>query len=41
MFYNAKPIIFERAKAMRENMTQAEKSVWEILKSKKNAGIKI
>lgn len=35
MFYNAKPIIFERAKAMRENMTPAEKAVWELLKLKK------
>lgn len=35
MFYNAKPIIFERAKAMRENMTSAEKVVWELLRSNK------
>ena len=35
MFYNAKPIIFERAKAMRENMTPAEKAVWELLRSNK------
>ncbi len=40
MFYNAKPIIFERAKAMRENMTQAEKSVWELLKSNKMLGLR-
>lgn len=40
MFYNAKPIIFERAKAMRENMTHAEKAVWELLKSKKIAGLR-
>ena len=40
MFYNAKPIIFERAKAMRENMTQAEKSVWEKLKSNKMLGLR-
>ena len=40
MFYNAKPIIFERAKAMRENMTQSEKSVWEKLKSNKMLGLR-
>lgn len=40
MFYNAKPIIFERAKAMRENMTQAEKNVWELLKSNKMLGFR-
>jgi very-short-patch-repair endonuclease len=40
MFYNAKPIIFERAKAMRENMTQSEKAVWELLKSKNMKGLR-
>jgi very-short-patch-repair endonuclease len=40
MFYNAKPIIFERAKTMRENMTQAEKAVWELLKEKKMLGLR-
>jgi very-short-patch-repair endonuclease len=40
MFYNAKPIIFERAKVMRENMTQAEKVVWELLKEKKMVGLR-
>jgi very-short-patch-repair endonuclease len=40
MFYNAKPIIFERAKAMRENMTPAEKAVWELLKLKKMMGLR-
>ncbi len=40
MFYNAKPIIFERAKAMRENMTQAERAVCEILKEKKILGLR-
>jgi very-short-patch-repair endonuclease len=38
MFYNAKPILFERAKAMRKNMTQAEAAVWELLSSKKMLG---
>ena len=40
MFYNAKPIIFERAKAMREQMTTAEKSVWHLLSSKKMCGLR-
>lgn len=40
MFYNARPIIFERAKAMRENMTQAEKAVWELLKLKNMLGLR-
>ena len=40
MFYNAKPIIFERAKSMRENMTQAEKAVWELLKTKNMLGLR-
>ena len=40
MFYNAKPIIFERAKAMRENMTLSEKAVWELLKEKKMLGLR-
>jgi very-short-patch-repair endonuclease len=38
MFYNAKPIIFERAKAMRNDMTRAEKIVWGF--RGKNKGIK-
>ncbi len=38
MFYNAKPIIFERAKAMRNEMTQAETKVWGLLSSKKMLG---
>jgi very-short-patch-repair endonuclease len=40
MFYNAKPIIFERAKVMRENMTLAETAVWELLKEKKMLGLR-
>ena len=40
MFYNAKPIIFEKAKVMRENMTNAEKAVWELLKEKKMLGLR-
>jgi very-short-patch-repair endonuclease len=40
MFYNAKPVIFERAKAMRENMTDAEEAVWKLLKSKNMLGLR-
>jgi len=35
MFYNASSIIFERAKILRENMTEAELKMWERLKEKK------
>ncbi|WP_153640457.1 endonuclease domain-containing protein [Prolixibacter sp. NT017] len=35
LFYNAPPIIFERAKRLRENMTEAELKLWECLKEKK------
>lgn len=35
MFYNASSIIFERAKILRENMTEAELKLWECLKEKK------
>jgi very-short-patch-repair endonuclease len=38
LFYNAKPVIFERAKALRKEMTQAEKAVWDLLSSKKMLG---
>jgi cyclase len=34
MFYNARPIIFERAKRLRKNMTEAEKLLWERLRNK-------
>jgi len=40
MFYNARPIIFERAKVMCENMTQAEKAIWDLLKEKKMLGLR-
>ena len=36
MFYGAKPIIFERAKELRDNMTPSEKKLWEYLHAKKN-----
>ena len=29
MFYNAKPHIFEKAKILREHMTEAELELWE------------
>jgi very-short-patch-repair endonuclease len=35
MFYNAKPHIFEKAKFLRDNMTNSEKKLWEYLKGKK------
>ena len=40
MFYNAKPQIFEKAKLLRDNQTEAERKVWEILKSKKILNLK-
>ena len=40
MFYNAKPLIFERAKQLRSNMTQAEQMVWECVKGKKILGLR-
>jgi len=35
MFYNASSTIFERAKLLRENMTEAELKLWECLKERK------
>lgn len=35
MFYNAKPQIFENAKALRKNMTSSEKKLWQFLSGKK------
>lgn len=40
MFYGAKPIIFERAKMLRENPTKAEKALWEVLKKKQLLGLR-
>jgi very-short-patch-repair endonuclease len=40
MFYNAKPHIFEKAKALRNNMTNAELILWEKLKGKKVLGLR-
>jgi|SRR6056297_2839392 len=39
MFYGAKPIIFERAKALRENPTKAEIALWDILRKKQMMGL--
>jgi very-short-patch-repair endonuclease len=38
MFYGAKPIIFERAKELRADMTEAEQIVWKFLQKKKVMG---
>ena len=35
MFYNAKPTIFERAKLLRANMTEAELKLWSYLRNNK------
>ncbi|HSH19337.1 MAG TPA: endonuclease domain-containing protein [Draconibacterium sp.] len=40
MFYNAKPHIFEKAKALRNNMTDAELILWEKLKGKQILGLR-
>ena len=40
MFYNAKPHIFEKAKALRKNMTGSELKLWEKLKEKKVLGLR-
>jgi len=40
MHYNAKPIIFERANDLRENMTQAEKAFWNMVKGNQIFGHK-
>ena len=39
MFYGAKPAIFENARLLRENMTQAEKVLWDRL-SKNQLGVR-
>lgn len=40
MFYGAKPITFEKAKVLRERMTEAEKLLWEHLKNKQIKGLR-
>ena len=39
MFYGCKPEIFEKAKSLRENMTQAEKILWSRL-NRKQLGVR-
>jgi very-short-patch-repair endonuclease len=40
MFYNAKPHIFEKAKALRNSMTNSELILWERLKGKQILGLR-
>jgi very-short-patch-repair endonuclease len=40
MFYGASPIIFERAKLLRESMTEAEKRLWLFLNKNKIMGLR-
>jgi very-short-patch-repair endonuclease len=40
MFYNAKPHIFEKAFALRKNMTPPEQKLWDRLKGKKVLGLR-
>jgi very-short-patch-repair endonuclease len=40
MIYNAKPHIFEKAKALRNNMTNSELTLWEKLKGKQMLGLR-
>jgi very-short-patch-repair endonuclease len=40
MFYGAPPLIFERAKLLRESMTEPEKELWKILSSNKFMGLR-
>ena len=40
MFYGAKAHIFEKAKLLRKNMTEAELLLWEQLKGKKVLGLR-
>jgi very-short-patch-repair endonuclease len=40
MFYSAKPHIFEKAKALRNSMTNSELTLWEKLKGKQVLGLR-
>jgi very-short-patch-repair endonuclease len=40
MFYGAKPLIFERAKELRQNPTEAENILWQLLRSNKMLGLR-
>ncbi len=40
MFYGATPEIFERAKLLRENLTETEKMIWQELRGNKILGLR-
>lgn len=40
MFYQASPLIFERAKALRMKQTPAEKKLWEVLQKNQMLGLR-
>ncbi len=40
MYYGAKPLIFERANALRSKMTPAEQLLWEKIKGKQICGVR-
>ncbi|WP_421872585.1 endonuclease domain-containing protein [Marinoscillum sp.] len=40
MFYGASPLIFERAKALRKNLTFSERKLWQELRSNKILGLR-
>jgi len=40
MYYGAKPVTFEAARILRENMTQYEKLLWDRLKQKQVCGLR-
>ena len=40
MFYGASPVIFERSKALRVNMTEAEEIIWKLLSKNKMMGLR-
>lgn len=40
MFYQATPLIFERAKALRLTQTPAEKNLWEVLRKNQMLGLR-
>jgi very-short-patch-repair endonuclease len=40
MYYGASPITFEKAKALRHSMTEAEKELWKVLSKNKFMGLR-
>ncbi|HLP72649.1 MAG TPA: endonuclease domain-containing protein [Bacteroidales bacterium] len=40
MYFGAKPIVFQAARLLRENMTNSERLLWEKLKEKKINGLR-